>query len=166
MGNLYIFSRHCYVALPLHINDFIALIHNTMVVQDKISKEVVLVAFFTCFINIKIEAYSSLEILTKELKKESIHANRIKNNGIHKGRIGIMLRLNWGLGMIKTIFLDAIVLYIFHMEVKNKLFLKNGWQKNILLQKWQMSTYTFIKKLLLRQKPKSSYILAILTSLQ
>jgi ABC-type arginine/histidine transport system permease subunit len=83
MDNLYVFSRHCCVVLPQHINDVIALIHNTMVVQDKISKDVVLVTIFTCFVDMKIEEYSFLKTLTKELKRISIHTNKIRNNGTH-----------------------------------------------------------------------------------
>jgi hypothetical protein len=71
VGNPYVFSRHCCNTLPKQINRCIALTQNTVVVQDKMTKEVVLVASFKTFIGMKIEEYTSVQTLTKEFIKIS-----------------------------------------------------------------------------------------------
>jgi hypothetical protein len=97
-----------------------------MVVQDKMSKEVVSVITFTCHIDMKIEKYTFVQTLTKELIKVSIHANKIKNSGTNKRGSGTMLDSASKLDMIRTIFLGAILLQKIHMGIEDKLFLKNG----------------------------------------
>jgi hypothetical protein len=108
VGNLYVFSRHCCIILHEQVNNCIVLTRNTMVVQDKIEK------------------YTFVQTLTKELIKVSIHANKIKNSGTNKRGSGTMLDSASKLDMIRTIFLGAILLQKIHMGIEDKLFLKNG----------------------------------------
>ena len=60
MDNPYVFLLHHCITLLEQINNCIALTCNIVVVEDRMSKEVVLVASFTCFIDMKIKKYMPL----------------------------------------------------------------------------------------------------------
>jgi hypothetical protein len=94
----------CAVIFRDRINDFrpedaklglTVLNYGTVVVQDKESRETILVVRFTPFENITLSKYSKFQKLTRELALVKDHVNEVQTNGTHKDCAGKMYAVGW-----------------------------------------------------------------------